>query len=134
MPREYSQALADYAISRERYLELKHKCYQYPEWIRDRNDSYELSGGSFDGMPKGSSSDVTSIVERKADKAMKSAELVDVVERCLHDAVDGDIGVISSLRKNVCYQIPYIALDALCGKNQFTKYRHKFYYLLDKKL
>lgn len=134
MPREYSQALADYAISRERYLELKHKCYQYPEWIRDRNDSYELSSVGFDGMPKGSSSGTTSIVERKADKAMKSAELVDVVERCLHDAVDGDIGVINSLRKNVCYQIPYIALDTPCDKNRFTKYRHRFYYFIDKKV
>lgn len=133
MPREYSQALADYAISRERYLELKHKCYQYPEWIRDRNDSYELSAGSFSGMPKGSSS-ATSIVERKADKAMKSAELVDLVERCLHDAADGDIGVIPELRKNVCYGVPYIALSIPCDKNKFTKYRHKFYYLLDKKV
>ncbi len=133
MPREYTQALADYAISRERYLELKHKCYQYPEWIRDRNDSYELSAGSFDGMPKGSSG-ATSVVERKADKAMKSTELVDLVEHCLHDAADGDIGVIPELRKNVCYGVPYIALAIPCDKNKFTKYRHKFYYLLDKKV
>lgn len=98
MPREYSQALADYAISRERYLELKHKCYQYPEWIRERNDSYELSAGSFDGMPRGSSN-ASSAVERKADRAMKSADLVELVERCLHDAAGGDMNVIPELER-----------------------------------
>ncbi len=133
MPREYSQALADYAISRERYLELKHKCYQYPEWIRERNDSYELSAGSFDGMPRGSSN-ASSVVERKADRAMKSADLVELVDRCLHDATGGDMNVIPELRKNICYGVPYIALSIPCDKNKFTKYRHKFYYILDKKV
>ena len=133
MPREYSQALADYAISRERYLELKHKCYQYPEWIRERNDSYELSAGSFDGMPRGSSN-ASPAVERKADRAMKSADLVELVERCLHDAAGGDMNVIPELRKNICYGVPYIALSIPCDKNKFTKYRHKFYYILDKKV
>ncbi len=133
MAREYSQTLADYAISRERYLELKHKCYQYPEWLQRRNESYELAARGIDGMPKGTS-ESSSVVERQADRAMKSAELVDIVERCLYEAVDGDVGVIPSLRKNICYQISYIALDAPCDKNRFTKYRHRFYFILDKKI
>lgn len=133
MPREYSRTLADYAISRERYLELKHKCYQYPEWVKKRNECYELAVTSLSEMPKGGSSS-TSTVERKADKAMKSGELIDTVERCLHDAAGGDTGVISELRKNICYGVPYIALSIPCDKNKFTKYRHKFYYLLDKKI
>lgn len=131
MPREYSQALADYEISRERYLELKHKCYQYPEWLRNRNESYELSSCKLNGMPKGSSS-ATSAVERQADKAMKAAELVDIVERCLHNAADGEAAIVLELRKNICYGIPYISLAIPCSKNKFTKYRHKFYFLLDK--
>lgn len=133
MAREYSQAIANYDISRERFLELKHKCLQYPEWIKRRNECYELQSTVSDGMPKGSTS-ATSAVERQAEKAMKESELVDLVERCLFEATDGDVGIIPDLRKNICYGVPYIALTAPCGKNEFTKYRHKFYYILDKKV
>lgn len=133
MAREYSQAIANYDISRERFLELKHKCLQYPEWIKRRNECYELRSSASDGMPKGSAV-TSSVVERQADRAMKESELVDLVERCLFEAADGDVGIIPDLRKNICYGVPYIALTAPCGKNEFTKYRHKFYYILDKKV
>lgn len=132
MAKEYSQAFAEYEISRERFLELKHKCLQYPEWIRNRNDCYGLSSGGTDGMPKGSGGS-TSVVERQADRARKYAELVDIVERCLFEATDGNDAIIPYLRKNICYGIPYISLSVPCDKNKFTKYRHKFYYILDKK-
>ena len=59
--------------------------------------------------------------------------VADMVERCLFEAVDGNAAVIPYLRKNICYGIPYIALSVPCDKNKFTKYRHKFYYILDKK-
>lgn len=133
MAKEYSQAFAEYEISRERFLELKHKCLQYPEWIRNRNDCYELSSGGADGMPKGSSGS-TSVVERQADRARKYAELADMVERCLFEATDGNAAVIPYLRKNICYGIPYISLSVPCDKNKFTRYRHKFYFILDKKV
>lgn len=133
MAKEYSQAFAEYEISRERFLELKHKCLQYPEWIRNRNDCYELSSGGADGMPKGSSGS-TSVVERQADRARKYAELADMVERCLFEAADGNAAVIPYLRKNICYGIPYISLSVPCDKNKFTRYRHKFYFILDKKV
>lgn len=133
MAREYSQALANYEISRERFLELKHKCLQYPEWIRRRNECYELRSSASDGIPKGSTT-AASTVERQACKAMRESELVNLVERCLFEAADGDIGVIPDLRKNICYGVPYIALDIPCDKNKFTKYRHKFYFILDKKV
>lgn len=133
MAKEYSQAFAEYEISRERFLELKHKCLQYPEWIRNRNDCYELSSAGADGMSKGSSGS-TSVVERQADKARKYAELADMVERCLFEATDGNAAIIPYLRKNICYGIPYISLSVPCDKNKFTKYRHKFYYILDKKV
>lgn len=133
MARNYLPNMLDYGISKKRYIELKYKALQYPEWLRNRQECYELNVTASDGMPHGSSGS-TSTTEHKADMASKYSELIAIVDDCIKEAVKPDSNIADYLRKSVCFGVPFHHLGVPAGKNKFSKYRRKFFYLLDQKV
>ena len=108
-------------ISKHRYYELKHFCYQYHEWEKAKTNLKICPGGNFGKIVMKTESDKT------GDISVKLAELdykIDVVDKCLKEVapeiyiwlkmcvVDG-----KSYNVLVSYGIP-------CGKDYFyQRYR-----------
>ena len=130
MPTSRDLQLDEYEISNARYRELLYKCRQYPESKYKRDACYGISAMTLSDMPRGGA--VTSAIERQAERAMKYAALVELVENTAKKAVEDDVGLYEPLVLNVAYGTPYYQMPVPCGKNQFTKLRRRFFYLLDK--
>lgn len=65
-------------ISRYRYYELKYFCYQYPEWVKEKNELNFFPGGKF----------CKNVSDPTGDLAVKLAELdrkIRLVEECLNE-------------------------------------------------
>lgn len=129
MPRERDLKLSKYNITKNRYLELKYFCRQYPEWKRELTD---LRCGykpiNLTGLPSGSgTSDAVSDAAIRAAELSKKCELI---EQC---CIEADSGIYQSLLKNVTEGIPYEHMPTYAGRRQFYEVRRKFFWLLNKK-
>lgn len=100
--RERDVNLSEYAISPDAYRELKYFCYQYREKKRR--------------------------AERAGAEDLRCREDCAQIERCARAAA-GAWGY-RQLMRNVTDGVPYKALDIPCGKNQFTRLRRRFFFLL----
>lgn len=130
MAKDRDLKLDEYEISKARYRELLYKCRQYPESKCKRDACYGISAMTLSDLPRGGA--VSSVIERQAERAMKYAALVDLVEETARQAVADEPGLYEPLIRNVAYGTPYYQMPVPCGKNQFTKLRRRFFYLLDK--
>ena len=115
-----------YYISKHRYLELKHFCLQYPEWLSELK-SLNYYGAAGDGR----SSDISKPVERivlRRDKLLNWTGMVE--QSCM--ASDGDI--FEYLIKSVCYGASYgnLRADGMpCSKDYFYERYRRFFWHLD---
>ena len=133
MPREYDlRLLSKYDISRHRYRELKEFCLQHDEKKSKLNQIYTLSSAPSDvpvmgGLPGRPT-------ENKALRAQQLKADIDLVEICLKEACEEDVGLLEKLTLNVTRGLGYDSLGYVpSGARQFYRLRKKFFFILDEK-
>ena len=132
MARDYDLRLSEeYGISRHRYRELKEFCLQYDEKKLELKQLYTSSSlppevsvmGGEPGKP----------TERKAMRAMQLKNDIELIDSALNEACGADVGILTSLKKNVTEGVGFEALGCVpCSSRTFYRYRRKFFFLLDK--
>jgi len=122
-------------ISKERYLELKAFCKQYPQWLTEAASVLGVSGARLDDMPHGTDpGDPTGRAVERREKVMAKIQLV---ERCA--AVIDQGKWYQALILNCCNGMAYEKIRDLHPetlKNSkiqaFFMARRLFFNLLDK--
>lgn len=125
-----------YWISKHRFYEICHHCFQYPEW----QDEYKvLSKGSLrstilDGMPRGLGNG-----DSTAAAAFRLVELkrkIDTVERVAKEADEQLWKYIlkAVTTEGVTYNYLHMVMGMACGKDMYYDRRRKFYWLMNKEL
>ena len=107
-------------ISRYRYYELKYFCYQYPEWVKEKNALNFFPGGDF----------CKNVSDPTGELAVRLAELdkkIGTVESCLNETGPEIYAwlkecVISGKSYNVL-----VSSGVPCGKEYFYK-RYKAFF------
>lgn len=124
-----------YTISKHRYYELQHMCYQYNDWKKELQELIPLSkssklegGNSGIGKPTESLAIKRAILERKcrlielvaqeAGKIYIKSGMIDISKYILQAVTD----------ETFIYN--YKADEIPCGKNKFYECRRKFFYCL----
>lgn len=122
-------------ISKERYLELRAFCRQYPQWKVEAASMLGVTGASLDPTPHGNEpGDPTG---RAAERRERLTEKILLVERCAA-AIDRG-SWYQALLLNVCNGMSYEVIRDLHPetlknnhRNFFFKARRIFFNLLDK--
>lgn len=124
-------------ISKERYLELRAFCLQYPQWKVEAASMLGVTGAGVDDMPHGTDpGDPTGkAVERREILVTK----IMLVEKCAAAIERG--AWCQSLILNVCNRRSWEAIRDLypellknSDRTRFFKARRMFYNLLDREL
>ena len=122
-------------ISKERYLELRAFCRQYPDWKVEAASMLGVSGAGLDDMPHGT--DPGDPVFRTVERREKMMGKIDLVERCAV-AIDGGKW-FQALILNVAIGKPWEVIRDLHPemlknnqRSSFFKARRMFFNLLDK--
>lgn len=112
-------------ISKHRYYELKHFCYQYNDWVRQKSNLKIFPDGEFgENLP-----------DPTGEKAVKLAELETNIELIDYILDETDKSISLWLKMCICDGKSYDVLQAYgvpCGKEYFYKRYKTFFYLLDK--
>lgn len=122
-------------ISKERYIELRAFCRQYPNWQTEASTMLGVTGAGLDDMPHGTDpGDPTARTVERREKLMDKMRLV---ERCAA-AIDGGRWY-KAIMLNVCNGTPWEIIRDLNPetlksnhRNHFFKARRMFFNLLDK--
>lgn len=123
-------------LSRERYLELRNFCLQYPKWKIEAASMLDLSGMNYDGMPHGTDpGDPTGRAVERRDKIMNKISLV---EGCAASIADGKW--YAAIINNVCNGMGYELIKSLHPEwlitnnaKAFFTARKAFFLLLDRR-
>lgn len=122
-----------YYVSKHRYLELKHFCLQYPEWVEELREIDGMAGRG-DGEIKGDrqASDPT------ADAAVRRMILqknIDLVERAVQET---DSSLFYWLFLAVTEERSYTYLKEIkgipCCREVFYKKYREFFYVISQKI
>ena len=122
-------------ITKERYIELRAFCRQYPQWKVEAASMLGVSGAKLDDMPHGT--DVGDPTGRAVERREMLIGKMQMVEKCAAAVSDGKW--FQALMLNVCNGMAYEAIRDLHpemlrtnNKNHFFKARRIFFNLLDK--
>lgn len=121
-----------YYIPKERYLELKHFCLQYPYWQQRRCDL------AFD--PYSSKMEETGVKAKHFDMMTWSSYIRYTEHMVLVEATarETDPAIGTYILESVVTGKSYESVNALhaipCCRNIFYALRRKFFWILDKKL
>ena len=123
-------------ISKDRYIELRAFCRQYPQWLVEAASMLGVSGAKLDDMPHGT--DPGDPTGRAVERRERILAKIDLVEGCAA-AVDGGRWYRAILL-NVCNGMAYERIRDLhpdtlkSSKVQaFFMARRQFFALLDRK-
>ena len=124
-------------ISKDRYIELRAFCRQYPQWKVEAASMLELTAVNMDGMPHGTEpGDPT---YRAVERRERLTEKISMVERCAA-AIDGGAW-FRAILLNVCNGMAWEVIRDLhpealkSSKVQaYFKARRQFFNLLDKEI
>lgn len=119
-------------ISKHRYLELKHFCLQYPEWVdelRDLDGLVERGGSEIQGDPQ--SSDPT------ANTAIRRLELqknIELIKRAVQET-DGSLfyWLFLAVTEERSYTYLHEVKGIPCSRDTFYKRYREFFYVLSQK-
>ena len=119
-------------ISRDRFQELRHFCWQYPEWKIEANSLLGIRAIKADGQPHGSGkSDPVAMAAERREKLLSKIE---IVEECARAVGGGEW--FAAIIQNVCMKQAYeqisAALMPTSKKAAFYRVRREFFELLDK--
>lgn len=125
-----------YYISTEKKLELVHFCRQYPEWREEYN------GIVHSGATRSLATDVVNVLRGRNPRpteglmlrAVRLAELMDIIDNAALEAAPGFIGAI---RQGAIYGKNYDQMSALSpmpvSRAEYYKALRKFYWILAQK-
>ena len=124
--------LDKYNISRSRYRELYYFCLQYDERKKKMEELRYPSPPKSDGMPRGSG--ISNPTERNGMMAACLSLENKVMEQAAVEASsDLHPWILKAAKYDLKFDYLHLCEGMPCGKNEFQKLRHKFYYILDQK-
>lgn len=124
--------LEKYNISRSRYRELYYFCLQYDERKKEMEELRYPSPPKSDGMPRGSTT--SNSTERNGIRAARLAMENQIMDQAAIEAsADLYPWILKAAKYDLKFNYLHLCDGMPCGKNEFQKLRHKFYYLLDQK-
>lgn len=124
--------LEKYNISRSRYRELYYFCLQYDERKKEMEELRYLSPPKSDGMPRGSGT--SNPTERNGMRAAKLAFENQIMEQAATESsLELSPWILKAAKYDLKFDYLHLCEGMPCGKNEFQKLRHKFYYILDQK-
>ena len=118
-------------ISGERYKELLAFCRQLDEYKQELKHCYDISAITISDMPKGKG--VSSPTEKKALKAVKYREYIEMIESSAAEAGKNNNSLAEALIKNICFGVRYEYLNCPLSRNSFFRARRSFFYILNEK-
>lgn len=112
-------------MTREEYMELYWLCKQYPD--KKQRLALMLGGGGvkLDDMPHGTepgNPTLAAVIRR--EPLMRDCEIIEQA------AIEAWPEGYKDILRNVTLGESYERICPSCGKNQFTQYRRKFFYIL----
>lgn len=123
--REVLSKKSIYYIPKNRRLELKYMCLQYPEWKR-----YLSSIGK-----KGTSDEYSDPTGEEATNRVIFEKLCKVVEKS-SKLSGGDIDeyILKAVTEGVSYPTLYSLYNIPCGRDYFYERYHKFWFILSQEI
>lgn len=115
----------DYELTREEYMELRWHCLQYPD---KKQRLILMAGGGgvkLDGTPHGTgpgNPTLSTVIRRES--LLRDCEMIE--QAAIEAWPDGYRDIL----RNVALGEPFERIGPGCGKNKFTQYRRKFFFLL----
>lgn len=124
--------LDKYNISRSRYRELYYFCLQYDERKKKMEELRYPSPPKSDGMPRGSG--ISNPTERNGIRAARLSLENQIMEQsAIESAYELAPWILKAAKYDLKFDYLHLCEGMPCGKNEFQKLRHKFYYILDQK-
>lgn len=125
-----------YWISKHRFYEIQHMCYQYQEWKDEYRTLSEqgISAVVVDDMPH--STDVGNPTEAKG---MRLAELARKIALVEETAIEADPDLAKYILKavtdeNVTFNYLQQVMNIPCGKDMYYSKRRRFYWLMSRRM
>lgn len=132
MAKKRDLVLDKYNISRSRYRELYYFCLQYDERKKKMEELRYPSPPKSDGMPRGSG--ISNPTERNGMlAACLSLENKIMEQAAIEASADLYPWILKAAKYDLKFDYLHLCEGMPCGKNEFQKLRHKFYYILDQK-
>lgn len=119
-------------ISKHRYLELKHFCFQYPEWRKERLEIESRIVGGFSGE-RIVGGDRSSLVERQQEQANQYEIKMSLVEKAAVEAGD-DLWpwLLKGVTKECGYEYLHMTEGIPCCKDVYYRMYRKFFWVLSR--
>lgn len=120
-----------YKISKHRMMELRHFCFQYPDWKKE----YLY----FSYYPKASEeeikgTDTTDPTFNLAEKRLRLSKKMEIVEQAVSEvAPDFFEAFLYGVTNDISYEAIKYRYDIPLSKASYYRYYRKFFYILDKK-
>ena len=125
-----------YWISRHRFYEISHMCYQYFEWKDEYKALSEqgIKAVEYDGMPHGS--DVGTPTENAGIKLSMLRNKIELVEKTAEDAdpVLAKYILKAVTNDNVTFEYLKNYMNMPCEKDMYYDRRRKFYWLMSQRI
>ncbi len=125
-----------YWISKHRFYEIQHMCYQYQEWKDEYRTLSEqtVNGVNYDGMPHGNV-----VGDPTGNAGEKLAELARKIALVEETAIEADPLIAKYILKSVTDEnVTYEYLDSImnipCSRNTYFSKRRRFYWLMSRKI
>lgn len=125
-----------YWIPKHRYYELRHFCFQYPEWLQQLNDIdgfASTSPGAAERVNAGRTSDLTSIY---AEARMKLTDKTLMVEKACFEACEHQFWwtfLLQAVTQNKSYDLLEAANGIMpVSRNAWYVVYRRFFWTLDK--
>lgn len=126
--RNYPLKLDGYELSREEYFELYWFCRQYPDKKLRADLMIKTGNQALSGMPHSPNvSDPVCNAVMSRERLLKECEMIEQA------AIAAAPDMYQSLLRSVTMNEPYSQICPLCGVNQFTALRRKFFFTLHEK-
>lgn len=119
-----------YWIPKNRYLELKNFCLQYPEW-KVALSSIDPLKTHFIKIPSGNISDITNDIVLIR---LKLKDKISLIEECV-ELADSSITpwLLKGITENYSYDYLKYQLDLPAGRDYYYERYRKFFWILDQK-
>lgn len=125
-----------YWISKHRFYEICHMCYQYYEWKDEYRtlSSQGIKAVKYDGMPHGT--DVGTPTENAGIRLAMLRNKIELVEKTAEDAEPMIAKYIlrAVTNDNVTFEYLKQVMDMPCEKDMFYDRRRKFYWLMSQRV
>lgn len=120
-------------LPKHRYYELKHFCFQYPEWVKIYNSLTGLSTYPreihVNERRNGHSDPTAKVAEKKAELGDK-IEMVNTIAKSI--APDMYFPLIKGITEKLNYEQLCMNYDVICSRDAYYKLYRQFFWALDK--